>query len=121
VGLLVDGTINPQTDYIEEISKDLGRNWPALAGAKAAALEVQGVLGKCLVNAFGSVTSSDVDVVAFGSLARREWTSGSDVDYSDGRFLKIREISHRFQAALDAVFFAKNTALQTFIVKYGVF
>lgn len=35
-----------------------------------------------LAEAFGAFATQDVDVIAFGSLARQEWTSGSDVDWT---------------------------------------
>jgi hypothetical protein len=41
--------------------------------------------------------------------------------YHDRCFLQLRELSHEFQAALDAVFFDAKTDLADFIKQYGVF
>jgi hypothetical protein len=59
-----------------------------------------------LAEAFGDYATQDVDVIAFGSLARQEWTSGSDVDWTmliDGQATPdhrrmAREIAARIRA-----------------------
>ncbi|HEX5423027.1 MAG TPA: nucleotidyltransferase domain-containing protein, partial [Candidatus Acidoferrales bacterium] len=78
----MDGSIDPAEDYVKDLSAKTGRTWPALAAARDAANEVRGILSGSLAEAFGDYATQDVDVIAFGSLARQEWTSGSDVDWT---------------------------------------
>lgn len=73
-----NGTIDPAVDYVAKFSKQSGTVWPTIAAAHTDALEVQDLL----LTTLRRFTSDDVDVVVFGSLARREWTSGSDVDWT---------------------------------------
>jgi predicted nucleotidyltransferase len=73
-----DRTIDPKRDYLSALVPDAIERWPTLAAAKADAVAVQELLHEKL----REFTSGDVDVVVFGSLARREWTSGSDVDWT---------------------------------------
>lgn len=40
------------------------------------------MLGRSLAEVFGDYATQDIDAIAFGSLARNEWTSGSDVDWT---------------------------------------
>ena len=54
------------------------KQWPTIAAAKTDAIEVHSLL----CNELRPFTSDDVDLVVFGSLARQEWTSGSDVDWT---------------------------------------
>ncbi len=74
----MDGTIDPTKDYVA----GLGKQWPALTAARQAALEVRATLSRSLAGAFGAFATHDVDMVTFGSLARQEWTSGSDIDWT---------------------------------------
>lgn len=78
----MDGTIDPQEDYARRLSAQVGREWPTLATARIAAIEVRSLLSQSLAENFGAFASDDLDIVAFGSLARQEWTSGSDVDWT---------------------------------------
>jgi hypothetical protein len=73
-----NGTIDPGVDYVARLSADTRSEWPTLMAAHNDATEVQNLLRTTL----RQFTSDDVDVVVFGSLARREWTSGSDVDWT---------------------------------------
>jgi hypothetical protein len=75
---MANGTIDPSFDYIAQFSAAAGTEWPTIVAARKDALEVQELLRSTL----RQFTSDDVDVVVFGSLARREWTSGSDVDWT---------------------------------------
>ena len=70
-----DGKINPEADYVSALAAD---RWPKIVAAKGDAAAIQGLLRDKL----RKFTSGDVDVVVFGSLARQEWTSGSDVDWT---------------------------------------
>src|ERR1035438_474949 len=74
----MDGTIDPEVDYVQGLSENLGRSWPTLIAARQSAIEVRELLRKSL----GHFSSGDIDVIVFGSLARQEWTSGSDVDWT---------------------------------------
>jgi UTP:GlnB (protein PII) uridylyltransferase len=70
---------------VEELCKRLGRSWPAITKAETEAdrqVERIRTLLKDAAAVGGSVDSADITVVAFGSLARREWTSGSDLDWT---------------------------------------
>jgi predicted nucleotidyltransferase len=73
-----NGTINPSQDYVSALISDAARRWPTLTKAKSDAVAVHKLLHENL----RQFTSGDVDVVVFGSLARQEWTSGSDVDWT---------------------------------------
>jgi hypothetical protein len=72
------GTIDPQFDYVANAVSGSDKRWPTITAARANALAVQELLQKDL----RKFMSADVDIVVFGSLARREWTSGSDVDWT---------------------------------------
>jgi predicted nucleotidyltransferase len=74
----MDGAIDPKLDYVEQLSREIGASWPTLQLARKSATEVRQLLEEAL----GDIPSSDIDIVAFGSLARGEWTSGSDVDWT---------------------------------------
>ncbi|HQU41258.1 MAG TPA: hypothetical protein PK867_00540 [Pirellulales bacterium] len=78
----MDGIIDPAVDYVTGLSAAPGRNWPALVAARAAAHEVGTALSSSLAETFGDYATQDVDLIAFGSLARQEWASGSDVDWT---------------------------------------
>lgn len=69
---------------LDELRNKTGKQWAAIAKAKTDALRHLEQL-RNLVRGGGSSTtidSEDISVVAFGSLARQEWTSGSDVDWT---------------------------------------
>jgi predicted nucleotidyltransferase len=69
-------------DPCEKLAQCLQRDWPAIAGAQAEADAVRETMRNALAEEFGRISSSDADIVVFGSMARREWTSGSDVDWT---------------------------------------
>lgn len=73
-----NGSIDPELDYVAQLSDGSGKKWPTIAAAQFDAAEVL----KLLHEKLREFTSGDVDLVVFGSLARREWTSGSDVDWT---------------------------------------
>ncbi len=71
-------SIDPTVDYVAELGRGSSENWPTIAQAAHDAIEVRRLLDeRCR-----QFTSDDYDLVVFGSLARREWTSGSDVDWT---------------------------------------
>lgn len=73
-----NGTIDPKTNYVAQLSTASGKSWSTIAAAHVDAAEVL----KLLHDNLRGFTSDDVDLVVFGSLARQEWTSGSDVDWT---------------------------------------
>jgi len=90
----MDGAIDPKLDHVEQLRRDLGRTWPILRQARQSADEVRLLLEAEL----GDIPYSDVDIVAFGSLARGEWTSGSDVDWTlliDGQASPYHRVTAR--------------------------
>lgn len=81
-----------------EIEKHFGRTWTAIRAAKdtteAKLAEVRGLLDPGTGE--GAIDSGDISVVVFGSLARDEWTSGSDLDWTllvDGQADHLHAIS----------------------------
>lgn len=56
----------------------LGAEWPAISKAIGEAEQATQRIGE----AIRGHSTSDVSVVVFGSLARKEWTSSSDVDWT---------------------------------------
>ncbi len=58
------------------------RTWRHVTQAKLDAHAVKRCIIDSLSHALGRFHSSDYDVVVFGSLARAEWTTGSDVDWT---------------------------------------
>ncbi len=75
---MLNGSIDPNVDYVAQLSDKNAEKWPTIATANANAVEVQQIL----CDKLSQFTSGDVDFVVFGSLARREWTNGSDVDWT---------------------------------------
>ena len=63
---------------IERLAALLGTSWPAITRAGVAASGKQEELSGALREFILPNTS----VIVFGSLARREWTSGSDLDWT---------------------------------------
>ena len=53
-----------------------------LPEARAASLKTREELDSLLSEEVGKYTSEDTSLVVFGSLARGEWTSGSDLDWT---------------------------------------
>ena len=66
------------TPYLDDLAQRLGLELPSVARARADAIEQNERLAARLA----LINSSDTSIVAFGSLARLEWTSGSDVDWT---------------------------------------
>ena len=74
-------------DAFENLCKKLGQSYPAIKRARQDASEQIQLLTALAGNgtpppAAVRVASPDTSIVVFGSLARREWTSGSDVDWT---------------------------------------
>jgi len=66
------------SDPILLLQKRVGLEWPAINKARKRAVDA----GERIQQAMKGISSTDASVVAFGSLARREWTAGSDVDWT---------------------------------------
>jgi predicted nucleotidyltransferase len=69
---------NVTISYVEELAKRLGANWPSLVAARLHAQKYLLVLREEL----RGETSPDVSIVVHGSLARLEFTSESDLDWT---------------------------------------
>ncbi len=67
-----------QPSPVQILEKRVGASWPSLTAARARSKATRELLGQALE----SVGSSEVSVVAHGSLARDEFTEGSDVDWT---------------------------------------
>ncbi len=62
----------------EKFCKEQARPWPEITRARRRAREVF----ELLQSELEAYQDGDVNVILFGSLARLEWTSGSDVDWT---------------------------------------
>jgi predicted nucleotidyltransferase len=88
-------------DVIDLLQSRAGQEWPAISRARVKALET----GKRLEKELRGLSSTDASVVVFGSLARKEWTANSDIDWTllidgqaDPQHLDIaQEVANRLQ------------------------
>ena len=71
-------TSNP--NHLDAVQKWLGREFPRLNRAHEGAEDIAGQLTGMLVSTRS--VPDDASVVVYGSLARSEWTSSSDLDWS---------------------------------------
>jgi len=100
--VMMELSIDARVDYVAQFSSETKLEIPTITAARANALLVQDKLRKALHGEGG-----DADVVAFGSLARLEWTSGSDIDWTllvDG----IADAEHRASSRRIAGSIAKS-------------
>src|SRR5229473_2397673 len=69
---------------LDALRNRFGREWPAINKAKHETAARLDQLRTIACNGVGGspIDSDDISVVAFGSLAREEWTSGSDLDWT---------------------------------------
>lgn len=63
----------------ERLKKELGQEWPAISASRERTRTIDAEMRAICV---GLQVPQDTGVVAFGSLARCEWTSGSDIDWA---------------------------------------
>ena len=63
------------------LAENRNRQWSALAKARASAQKVRQLILEAIDGAERPVPT-DAEVILFGSLARGEWTTGSDIDWS---------------------------------------
>lgn len=67
-----------QNDPILLLQERVGEEWPAITRASKKAIEA----GEKFEKTTKGLSSSDASIVVFGSLARKEWTAKSDVDWT---------------------------------------
>lgn len=67
-----------EVDPIDLLQSKFEKEWPAIKKAKARANDTIRKLEKTLIG----LSSTDASVVVYGSLARKEWTAGSDIDWT---------------------------------------
>lgn len=67
-----------QPDPIALLESRVGCEWPMIKRARTTAIDK----GKKLEAAIKGTSSTDASLVVFGSLARKEWTNKSDVDWT---------------------------------------
>jgi predicted nucleotidyltransferase len=67
-----------QADPILRLQEKVGHEWPAIMRARTKAQQTRNELERILKG----MSSADLSVVVFGSLARGEWTAKSDVDWT---------------------------------------
>ena len=65
------------SNAVQQLADRLGQSWPAIA----AAAEASAKRLEALTGGLSSYTTEDTSIVVFGSLARGEVTSGSDLDW----------------------------------------
>ena len=93
------------TNAVDELAQRLGASWTNIASARSAAAQKLAEYSQALADRW----SPDAAIVFYGSLARHEWTSGSDVDWTllvngpaiPERMRSVREIRGRL-AEIDA-------------------
>lgn len=101
-----EGTIDPNRDYVAQHGRNESNTWNHLQQAQRSGTNIRDILFAEL----RKFTSDDVDIVVFGSLARREWTSGSDVDWTmliDGQAdVRHRETARAIERLLGEIIIA---------------
>ncbi len=93
------------TDVSTSHLHDPLRKYASIQAAAQRASETRAELEDILSRALGEYTSEDASLVVFGSLARDEWTSGSDLDWTyliDGQADPAHLlITQRIQSVID--------------------
>jgi hypothetical protein len=72
-----DPTATPQECWVEKLERELGATWAAIRGARSTTRRTREILRA----AFEGKISPDTSLVVFGSIARDEMTSASDLDW----------------------------------------
>jgi len=97
--------IEPDVNYVHEFAQETGLSLPTMLDGIESAAELRRLLSGELQDK----VSEDYDLVVFGSLARGEWTNGSDVDWTlliDGQVSSDhRSVAHAVQTALGKIEF----------------
>jgi len=136
---------------ITQVTRDILTNaaaqldLPSLRRYREASAQTKGKLDTALTAAIPNYATEDANFVVFGSQARGEWTSKSDLDWTylidgevnadhrealkalrasdsrtDSTFNRVRKIGEAFQHSLDHIFF-ENKQIAPLTRKYGVF
>jgi len=87
---------------VETLQGEMGSEWAAITSARDHSREIRGRIQELLNN----LASEDASIVIFGSLAREEFTAGSDLDWTllvdghaDSRHLQVvQDVSKRLEA-----------------------
>lgn len=66
------------SDSVTLLQSRLGEEWPSIDLARSKTAQISQKIERTL----SGLTSTDVSMVVFGSLARKEWTNKSDVDWT---------------------------------------
>jgi predicted nucleotidyltransferase len=116
-------------DPIAALQSKLSQKWTSIEHSAGAATKITSKLEKLLT---GSSTS-DTSIVVFGSLARKEWTSKSDIDWTllvdgqaDPQHLEIAQkisgqlTEGKFQAPGASGIFGNMTFSHDLVQKIGV-
>lgn len=74
----IHGTLDQSRSQIDELAGRLGKRWPRIANARQAAQKKTEELDAAL----SEEASPDTSVIIYGSLAREEFTQGSDLDWT---------------------------------------
>jgi predicted nucleotidyltransferase len=101
---VTDSGVSPTP--FEQLKQSLCEDWPAISKAREATKPQASILNSICDNEEVALPANAV-VVCFGSLARGEWTSGSDVDWTlliDGmsdpdHFRAVQRIGQAFEDA----------------------
>lgn len=104
---------------IDKIQTNTGKSWEALSRAKNQSDQTRAKIISLLRDKFeGTELTSDADIVVFGSLARGEYSAGSDVDWTlliDGQAKpEHRRMAHDVASALKAGGFRSPGTTGTF-------
>ncbi|HXN47970.1 MAG TPA: nucleotidyltransferase domain-containing protein, partial [Bryobacteraceae bacterium] len=71
-------TIQPAGSAVAQLEDRIGANWPSLRAARSLAESTRALLRSELAG----IDSDDTSIVISGSLARDEFTGGSDIDWT---------------------------------------
>jgi len=111
-----DSSSKAPGSYIDQIRRKFSLDLHHIATASVNSQIEQAKLGKLAESI--QLESPDVSVVVFGSLARREWTQGSDIDWTlliDGQVAPAhRAMAKRFADKLAEAGYGKPGPTQTF-------
>lgn len=128
-------SLEEKRDAIAELAEAHARTWSNIGACAHAAVEERARITELVKK----LVPPDCSFLVFGSLARDEFTSGSDVDWAlliDGaaspRHLDVllakqphpqeaRANGNEFQAALTKLFFCSDPTLTAATQRYGVF
>lgn len=98
---MVDLPVEQRQSKLMLLERRLGADWPHIRQARQCAQEKRAELGSTLTG----FDSEDTSIVVFGSLARDEFTQGSDIDWTllvDGSAdPKHLELAHRIEEVVN--------------------